>query len=71
MLGSAAILLNRLLGGHNSRENQLSVIDTMSSKEDIKSQLINYKPSAEENLVIRSAMFNFITLGTLIESLLE
>lgn len=35
----------------------------MSSQEDIKLELINYKPTDEEKLVIRSAMFNFITLG--------
>ncbi|KAI8096138.1 hypothetical protein BDF21DRAFT_328616 [Thamnidium elegans] len=37
----------------------------MSSQEDIKLELINYKPTDEEKLVIRSAMFNFITLATL------
>jgi len=35
----------------------------MSSKDEIKFELINYKPSKEEELVIRSAVFNFITLG--------
>lgn len=38
----------------------------MSSKDDIKFELVNYKPSKEEELVIRSAVFNFITLGTLL-----
>lgn len=35
----------------------------MSSKEDIKVELVNYKPTDEEKLVIRSALFNVITLG--------
>lgn len=37
----------------------------MKSKEDIKSELINYQPTPEERLAIRSAMFNFITLGNI------
>ncbi|KAL9560053.1 hypothetical protein MBANPS3_000118 [Mucor bainieri] len=37
----------------------------MSSKDEIKFELVNYKPSEEENLVIRSAVFNFITLATI------
>ncbi|EPB91564.1 hypothetical protein HMPREF1544_01486 [Mucor circinelloides 1006PhL] len=37
----------------------------MSSKDEIKFELINYKPSKEEELVIRSAVFNFITLATI------
>ncbi|KAI7872630.1 uncharacterized protein EV154DRAFT_487536 [Mucor mucedo] len=36
----------------------------MSSKEDIKVELVSYKPTDEEKLVIRSALFNFITLAT-------
>ncbi|KAI7903013.1 uncharacterized protein BX663DRAFT_509230 [Cokeromyces recurvatus] len=35
-----------------------------SSKEDIKIKLINHVPTAEEKLVIRSVMFNFITFST-------
>lgn len=35
----------------------------MSSKEEIKVELVNYKPTEEEKLVIRSALFNVITLG--------
>ncbi|KAK4519120.1 Topoisomerase 1-associated factor 1 [Mucor velutinosus] len=37
----------------------------MSSKDEIKFELVNYKPSKEEELVIRSAVFNFITLATI------
>lgn len=41
----------------------LYVFFNMTSQEDIKLELINYKPTEEEKLVIRSAMFNFVTLG--------
>ncbi|GAN06058.1 hypothetical protein MAM1_0110c05535 [Mucor ambiguus] len=37
-----------------------------ASKDEIKFELVNYKPSKEEELVIRSAVFNFITLGMLL-----
>ncbi|KAI9478510.1 MAG: hypothetical protein EXX96DRAFT_571184 [Benjaminiella poitrasii] len=36
-----------------------------SSKEDIKSKLINFKPTPDEKLVIQSVMFNFITFTTI------
>lgn len=35
----------------------------MSNKDEIKFELVNYKPSEDEKLVIKSAVFNFITLG--------
>ncbi|CEP19388.1 hypothetical protein [Parasitella parasitica] len=37
----------------------------MPSKDDIKLELINYQPSQEEMLVVRLAVFNFITLATI------
>lgn len=35
----------------------------MTSKENIKIELVNYKPNDEEKLIIRSAVFNFVTTG--------
>lgn len=41
----------------------------MSNKEEIKFELVNYKPSEDEKLVIKSAVFNFITLGERVDSI--
>ncbi|KAI8997066.1 hypothetical protein BDB01DRAFT_769698 [Pilobolus umbonatus] len=38
---------------------------TTSREDIIKRELINYQPTPEDRLVIKAAMFNFITLSTL------
>ncbi|KAI8047807.1 uncharacterized protein B0P05DRAFT_481300 [Gilbertella persicaria] len=37
----------------------------MISRENIKQELVNYQPTDEERLVIRSAVFNFVTMATI------